>query len=714
MTKTAGRPSALLVPLILTPAVLWGADGTQPLSPQFGTFGLDLTTEDKSVRPGNDFYQYAEGQWLKTAKIPPDRTSWGVFDELAVKSETDVREILDQAAGKAAHGEAAPGSNEQKIGDFYMAFLDTGRIEALELKPAQAGLSAIAKARTHADIAALIAKPGWPLDGPIGFGISLDQKNPDRYVVTIGQSGLSLPDRDYYLKTDLEFVKIREQFVTHVAKMLALAGHPEGQAKEEAREILAVETKIAKLHWERAKRRERELTYNLMPVDALERDAPAYPWAAAFASGGVSAKWQPRGGAPGQPGAREVVVAEWSAVPELAKLFRETPVATWRVCLTYQYLTGTASVLPKAIDDENFDFYGRILNGQPEQRARWKRAVRATNGALGEAVGELYVTKHFPPESKAAMEALVGNLRKAYAEHIAAEPWMTPETRKVALEKLGAFRSKIGYPSKWRDYSRLEVRAGDAFGNRERADAFEWNRQLARLDKPTDRDEWGMTPQRVNAYYNATFNEIVFPAAILQPPFFDPKADPAVNYGAIGGVIGHEMGHGFDDQGAKSDAKGILHTWWKPEDVDAFKKRTQVLADQYDKFEPLPGLHVNGRLTLGENIGDLGGLTMAHEAYRISLAGDAPSGAAPSAATAVGPVIDGLTADQRFFLSWAQVWRALNRPEALRNQILTDPHSPEEYRVNGVVRNVDDWYTAFDVKPGDKLYLAPDQRVRIW
>lgn len=701
VTTTATRASAVIGPLILVCSAAWAAAGADAPAPRFGAFGLDLATEDKSVRPGDDFYKYAEGQWLTTAKIPADRTSWGVFDELAVKSENDVKAILEQAAGKATHGEAPRGSSEQKIGDFYRAFLDTARIETLGMKPAQAGLDAIAKAKTHADIAALIARPGWPLDGPIAYGIALDEKNPDRYVIAIAQSGLSLPDRDYYLKTDPEFVKIREQFVTHAAKMLALAGHPEGEAQQEAAQILAVETRIAKIHWDRARRRERDLTYNLMSVSSLERDAPAYPWAAAFAAGGVAAKWQAQKAA-GTPGAPEVVVAEWSAVPELARLFRSTPVSTWRTCLSYQYLTGTASVLPQAIDAENFAFYGRILNGQPEQRARWKRAVSAVNNALGEAVGELYVAQHFPPESKAAMEGLVGKVRQAYAEHIAAEPWMTPATRKVALEKLSAFRPKIGYPVRWRDYSKLEVRSDDAFGNRVRANAFEWHRQLARLDQPTDRDEWGMLPQEVDAYYNPTFNEIVFPAAILQPPFFDPKADPAVNYGAIGGVIGHEMGHGFDDQGAKSDARGILRTWWKPEDVDAFKQRTQVLADQYDKFEPLPGLHINGRLTLGENIGDLGGLTMAHEAYRISLKG------------ADSPVLDGLSADQRFFLSWAQVWRALDRPEALRNQILTDPHSPEEYRVNGVVRNLDDWYRAFDVRSSDKLYLAPGQRVRIW
>ena len=438
-----------------------------------------------------------------------------------------------------------------------------------------------------------------------------------------------------------------------------------------------------------AKRRERDLTYNLMTVASLEKDAPGYPWHASFESSGLK-------------DLKEVVVTEWSAVPPLAKLFTDAPVSTWKIYLTYQYLTGQAAYLPKAFDQENFDFYGRILSGQPEQRERWKRAVQATNAALGEAVGELYVEEKFPPSSKAAMQTLVENLRKGYAQHIANVPWMTPETRKVALEKLAAFRAKIGYPDKWRDYGKLEILPGDAFGNHRRAEVFEWNRERDRLNKPTDRDEWQMTPQTVNAYYLPTFNEIVFPAAILQPPFFDPKADPAVNYGAIGAVIGHEMGHGFDDQGAKSDAKGVLRTWWKTEDIDAFKKRTEALADQYAQFEPLKGLHLNGHLTLGENIGDLGGVTIAHDAYLLSLNG------------APAPVIDGYTADQRFFMGWAQVWRSLDREETLRNQVMTNPHSPGQYRVNGVVRNVDAWYTAFNVKPDDKLYLPPERRVHIW
>lgn len=655
-----------------------GADG-----PQFGPFGIDLKAMDPSVKPGDDFYRYVNGSWLKSAHIPADRASWGTFAQLAEKSQKQVLELIETAA--RAHAPA--GSIDQKIGDYYAAFLDTDTIDKQGLAPARPGLEAIARLKTHAEVAALIATPGMPLDGPISWGITLDEKNPDRYIVGVGQSGLSLPDREYYLKMDPQFVQIRASFKSHVAKMLTLAGHADGE--REAGEILALETEIAKRSWELEKRRDRNATYNLRTLRALAAEVPDYPWAAAFKASDLD-------------GIHEVVVAEDSAMAPLAALFKATPVSTWRSYLAYQFLTSTAAVLPKAFDQENFDFYGRILNGQPQQRERWKRAVQATNGALGEAVGQLYVAKYFPPEAKASAQALVENLRRAYAKRLAEVPWMTADTKQAALEKLAAFRAKIGYPNKWRDYSTLEVRRGDAFGNLQRSQIFEWRREVARLNKPTDRDEWAMTPQVVNAYYNPIFNEVVFPAAILQPPFFDPKADPAVNYGAIGGVIGHEMGHGFDDQGSKSDAKGILRTWWKKEDVEAFKKRTEALAVQYDSYEPIKGLHINGHLTLGENLGDLGGMTVAHDAYVLSLHGATP------------PVLDGFTGEQRFFLGWAQAFRSLEREEALRNQILTDVHSPTEYRVNGVVRNVDAWYRAFDVQPGEKLYLPADERVHIW
>jgi predicted metalloendopeptidase len=452
---------------------------------------------------------------------------------------------------------------------------------------------------------------------------------------------------------------------------------------------MALETAIAKDTWEIAKRRERDLTYNLLSVDEVKKRAAAYPWDAALKAQGLD-------------GQKEINVNELSGIPPLAKLFRATPIATWKTYLAYHYLSAHAPLLPKAFDDENFNFYGHILNGQPVQRDRWKRAVQALNGALGEAVGEVYVARHFPPDAKAKMDALVENLRKAYGEHIKSLTWMSEETKKAALEKLAAFRPKIGYPSKWRSYAGLDVKAGDAFGNDARSAKFEWAYERDKLGKPSDREIWEMTPQTVNAYYNSTFNEIVFPASILQAPFFDPNADAAVNYGGIGGVIGHEMGHGFDDQGAKSDAKGVLRNWWTKTDETAFKKLTGSLDDQYSAFSPLPGVNVNGKLTLGENIGDLGGLTMAHVAYELSLNGKP------------APVLDGVTGEQRFFLGWAQVWRQLARDEYTRNQVMSDPHSPAEYRVNGVVRNVDAWYDAFGVKEGDKLYLAPDKRVKIW
>jgi len=650
--------------------------------PQIGAWGLDLAAGDRSVKPGDDFYRYADGKWLATTQIPLDRTSWGSFVELADRSEREVREIAE-----ALPANAPQGSTEQKAGDFYRAYLDTASIEQKGLSPALPGLQAIAAARTHEQLADLIGRPDLDLKAPLGVGITTDQKNPDRYIVVIVQSGLSLPDRDYYLKDDPVFTNLRAKYQTHVERMLRLAG--ETDAAAQAASILDIETRIAKVHWPAAKRRERDLTYNLRTRAELDQLSPGF-------------LWQPLLAAQGLDGQTEFVVRELDAVQALSALFKQIPVERWHAYFEYQYLAANADVLPAAFDAERFDFYGHILNGQPQQRERWKRAVAALNGGLGEVTGQLYVQKYFPPEAKQKVVALVDNLRLAYSARIQQLPWMSADTKKVALEKLAAFRPKIGYPDKWRDYSALQVVPGDAFGNKSRADVFEWHRQLERLGKPTDRDEWHMTPQTINAYYNPTFNEIVFPAAILQPPFFDPNADAAINYGGIGGVIGHEMGHGFDDQGSKSDARGVLRTWWQPEDDQAFRKRVDSLAAQFDQFEALPGLNVNGRLTLGENIGDLGGLSVAYEAYHISLQGRK------------APELDGFTGDQRFFLSWAQVWRSLYRDEQLRTLVMSNPHSPPKFRVNGPVRNLDAWYTAFDVKAGDQLYLPPEDRVRIW
>ena len=656
----------------------------QPATPpaRIGAWGVDLSSRDPSVKAGDDFYRFAIGHWLDTNEIPSDRTSWSTFAVLADEAERQLRGLVE-----ALPANSAPGSNAQKVHDLYRTYLDAQTIENLGLKPLQPMLDAVHAVRTHEDVARLLGRPDMPLRTPIGEGITIDQKNPDRYIVAVAQSGLGLPERDYYLKDDPALKDIRAKYEVHIDRLLTLAGEKNGAAQ--AKSIVELETQIAKLHWPIAKRRQRDLTYNLRTRAELTKLAPDFPWQAQLAAAGIADQ-------------KEFVVRELDAVQGLGTLFRQIPVARWKSYMTYHLLEGSANVLPKAFDDERFDFYGRTLNGQPEQRERWKRALDALDNALGEATGEMYVARYFPPESKAKMQALVENLRSAYAERVKHLTWMSEDTKKVALEKLATFRPKIGYPDKWRDYSALEIHAGDAFGNSVRAAVFDWQRDVNRLGKPTDRGEWGMTPQTVNAYYNPTFNEIVFPAAILQPPYFYPNADAAVNYGAIGGVIGHEMGHGFDDQGSKSDARGVLRTWWAPADEQAFKKLVDRLATQYDGYTALPGLNLNGRLTLGENIGDLGGLSVAYEAYHISLKGQPP------------PTLDGLTGDQRFFLSWAQAWRSLMRDARLRTQVMSDPHSPPKFRVNGVVRNMDQWYAAFDIKPDDKLYLAPDERVKIW
>jgi putative endopeptidase len=652
-------------------------------TPAIGAWGVDLSARDLSIKPGNDFFRYANGTWLKNTPIPADRTRWGTFDMLGEKSDRDVRDIITAVAG----GSNAPGSNAQKIADIYNSYLDIDHIDQVGLAPIQPTLAQIDALRTTDDVVRFMCTPASGASAPIRMFITLDQKNPDRYIVAMTQSGLGLPEREYYRRTDGQFPTLRTQYVAHVQRMLELVHQSDAAAK--AARIMALETAIAELHWPIADRRDRSRTYNLKTRAEVKALAASYPWDAGFQAQGLGA-------------VNEVVVRELSAMTPLANLVVQTPVATWRDYLTWHVVNNSADYLPRAIDDANFEFYGKTLNGQPQQRERWKRAVDNVNDSVGEAVGQIYVQRHFPPEAKAQALALVENLRHAYRERINALTWMTPETKAAAQEKLAAFRPKIGYPDKWKDYSAMEIRAGDAFGNAKRAALWDWNYDLARLGKPSDRDEWGMTPQTVNAYYNSTFNEIVFPAAILQAPFFDPNADMAVNYGAIGGVIGHEMGHGFDDQGAKSDAHGVLRDWWQPADLAAFSQLVAKLAAQYETYSPLPGIHVNGRLTSGENMGDNGGLQAAHYAYTIALNGQ------------TAPVIDGLTGEQRFFLGWAQAWRENIRDEAVRNQVLTNPHSPAQYRCNGTVRNMSSWYAAFDVRPDDALYLPEADRVVIW
>jgi putative endopeptidase len=671
------RRAAMAASFIVLAAASAGAD---PAKPGIGTWGFDLSGMDTSVQPGDDFFRYVGGTWIKTAQIPADKVSYGSFVMLRDKAEADVQETIE-ANAKEQH---APGSAGQKVADFYKAFLDTDAIEAKGLDPARADLGLIAEAETLDDIALIMATPGLP-GGPLGMGPGIDSKDPSKYVIDVVQSGLGLPEREYYLKDDKQFKDIRDAYVAYAAKMLTMAGYADPQKNAEA--ILALETAIAKDSWEIERRRDPVAMYNPKTKAELIAFAPEFPWAVSADILGIS-------------NFDRYNVNESDAIQKLAKIYAATPVDTWKAYLTFHYLDVYAAYLPKAYDDTSFAF-NSLLSGQKEQRPRWKRGISALGGALGEAVGELYVARHFSPESKAQMLQLVENLRAAYKVRIEKLDWMGDATKKEALAKLAAFRVKIGYPDKWRDYSAFEVKGDDALGNARRAAVYEWNRNAVRLDKPVEKDEWLMPPQTVNAYYFPPFNDIVFPAAILQPPFFDMAADPAVNYGAIGAVIGHEMGHGFDDQGSQFDANGNLRNWWTDEDRANFTERTKALGAQYDAFEPLPGLHVNGALTMGENIGDLGGIQVAYEAYKISLNGQTPE------------VKDGFTGDQRFFLGFGQVWRSIYRDEALRNQVMSDPHSPPQYRVNGVVPNVDEWYAAFNIT-GGKLFIDPAKRVHIW
>jgi predicted metalloendopeptidase len=646
-----------------------------------GEFGIDLSAMNTSIRPGDDFYAFVNGNWLDTFTIPPDHAGYGVFNQLEDLSEQRVRDIIEQAAAT----NPAPGTPEQKIGDFYASFMDQAAIEANGLTPAQPDLQRIASASSRKDVAHLFGLPGFA--SLFDVDLPPDLKNPDRYSIVISQSRLGLPDRDYYLKDDPKLKEIRDKYLAYVEQMLALGGAPDAHAKAAA--IMKFETEVAKAQWPIEKRRDVDATYNPRTKTQLVAFAPGFQWETFLQASDL--------------GDREnLILSELTAIRDLAAIFNRTPLPTLQAYLTFHYLNDHASYLPKRFDDARFAFYGTTLRGQPEQRERWKRGVAAVDGALGELVGQVYVARYFPPESKAKMQELVANLRAALSERIDALDWMTPETKSRAHEKLATFTPKIGYPDKWKDYSALEVRRDDLLGNVRRAAEWQWNYQVARLDKPVDRAEWQMTPQQINAYYNPLNNEIVFPAAILQPPFFDPNADDAVNYGAIGAVIGHEIGHGFDDQGRKFGPDGGLQDWWTPKDAQAFTERVSRLISEYSQFEALPGLKVSGANTIGENIGDLGGINMAYHAYHLSLRGKEP------------PVLGGFTGDQRFFLSWAQVWRAKYRDGAMRELVMSDVHSPPRYRVNGTVPNVDPWYKAFDVKPEDRLFLKPEQRVSIW
>ncbi len=662
-------------------AAVMGYQGT--VAPSYGTWGFDLAGRDTSVRPGDSFMRYANGSALDRMQIPSDRTSYGSFALLRELSDNRVKAMIESLVART---DLVRGTDEQKIADAYRSYMDEDRIEALDDQPLRPYLAAIRAANTHDAMAVYMGQTQGRIGASIfGTGISIDQKAPTRYVVSTGQSGIGLPNRDYYL--DARWAEKKVLYQAYVARMLEMIGWENPTAAAEA--IVAFETRIAEAHWTPIQNRNRDETYNEYTIARLAEEAPGFAWQDYYTAIGVGEV--PR-----------LIVRQDTAMAPIAAIYAETPMDVIQAWQAFHSVDDAAPRLSRRFADAQWEFRSRDLQGQPMQRSRDKRGISFAEGMLGEAVGRQYVAEYFPPEYRAQMEELVANLRTALGNRIPNYDWMSDETQAAALEKLAKFTVKIGYPDKWRDYSALEVRPDDLFGNAERAGQFQWQYQLNRLNDPVDKEEWGMTPQTVNAYYNSANNEIVFPAAILQPPFFDPNGDPAVNYGAIGGVIGHEIGHGFDDQGSKSDGDGVLRNWWTPEDKANFEALTARLGAQYDTYEPLPGFFLQGGLTMGENIGDAAGVAVGLEAYHLSLNGQ------PS------PVLDGVTGDQRFFYGWAQVWQTRYRDDALRQQVTVGPHSPAEFRVIGPLRNVDAWYEAFDVQPGDKYYLTPEDRVRIW
>lgn len=679
-------------------------EAAPPPQMHFGDWGIDTAGLDPAIRPGDDFFAYVNRRWIAENPIPAEHGRYGAFTMLNEKSQADVRALVDELVAQRH----APGSLEQRIVDSYRAYLDQRAIDAAGLAPAWPYLSAIYQAKSLEELAVLFGKPGYP--SPIGAWVMVDQKQPDRYTVGLGAGAMGLPDRDYYLKTDDKSREIQSKYRAYMAFLLGKAGYadPDGVA----RTVYAFEDSFARLAWDRAVARNRDLTYNELPHAEVSQLAGVVPLDTMLAVSGLGEvnRFVVPQIPPSAEKAKELGLSAedlakiGGGFPAMMKLLEETPLATIQAWMAVRFLSGNSDVLPREIDDAAFDFFGRTLRGTQEQRPRWKRAIDNVEGQLGEALGQSYVTRYFPPENKAAMDALVSNLRKAMAQSLAENAWMSDATKAEAEGKLALFTTKIGYPDKFKTYDGLQIAPDKPLENGVAAGAWGWRDDLAKLGGPVDRSEWFMLPQTVNAYYNPTTNEIVFPAGILQPPFFNAQADMAVNYGAIGAVIGHEIGHGFDDQGAKSDGTGMLRDWWSEADGKAFAALGAKLAAQYDRMCPLDDgkTCVNGRLTLGENIGDLAGLSLALRAYRMALGGKE------------APVIDGFTGEQRFFLAWAQVWRAANREDNLRQRLVTDPHSPEQFRVNGVVRNMDAWYDAFGVNPGDALYLPPEERVRIW
>lgn len=646
--------------------------------------GIEKANFDTGVAHSHDFYLSVNGTWLKNTEIPADRSNFGSFTVLLDNAQLALREIIEQAASQ----QQKAGTEDQKVGDFYTTYMDEKAVEAKGLTPIQADLTAIDSLADHNAISAYMGHQLVQGAGSVfGYYVNNDAKQSDQYIVYLYQSGLGLPDRDYYVKDDEKSTNLRAAYQAYVADMLEKLGHAEAGKAAEA--VMVLETQLADKQWTRVESRDADKSYNKMSKAELTELLGGFNFAAYAKASGMEA-------------VSNFVVRQPSYLQGLGKLFAEVSVDTWQAYLKVRLINATAPYLIADLAERQFYFYGKTLRGIEQQKPRWKRAVEDIDSMIGEAVGKLYVTKYFKPEAKVRMETLVSNLIKAFEVSIKDLEWMTAETKVQALEKLAKFTPKIGYPDKWRDYSKLEILAGDLVGNVRRASHYEYQHMLAKLGKPIDKTEWHMTPQTINAYYNPVNNEIVFPAAILQPPFFNMEADDAVNYGAIGAVIGHEIGHGFDDQGSKYDGDGNLRNWWTDIDRQAFEIRTKQLIAQYDDYFPFEDAHVNGEFTLGENIGDLGGLTVAYKALQLSLGGQE------------GPVIDDLTSDQRFFMGWSQVWRRNYREQELRQRLVTDPHSPSHYRVIGIVPNIPEFYQAFGVKEGDAMYIPPDQRVKIW
>jgi putative endopeptidase len=660
-----------------------GSDDAAPntVAKTYGTWGIDISGMDQSVRPGDSFFDYVNGTAVKEMVIPADRTSYGSFLQLRELSENRMKVLVTGLAAQTGLS-----GDDGKIANLYNAMLDEAAIEKLDVAPLAPALTAIRNIRTKAQMAAWMGRTSGEFGSSFFNGyVDGDAKNPKINVLYLGQSGLGLPDRDYYLTAT--YADKKAKYEAYVTQMLTLVGYP--NAAQAAKDIVAMETKIAEVSWTRIERRDDTKTYNPMTPAELAKYAPAFAWKAYFEGADLTK-------------AQKVIVSENTAFPKIAQIFADAPLETLKAWETFRTVDQAAPYLSRRFVTAQWQFRSHELQGALAQRERWKRAISVTDGALGEAIGRAYVAQYFPADSKTKMEGLVADLRAALKIRIENLTWMSAPTKEKALEKLSKFGVKIAYPDKWRDYSALDIRPGDLYGNVERSSAFEWAWNVAKIDKPVDPLEWGMTPQTVNAYYSPTRNEIVFPAAILQPPFFDPNADMAVNYGGIGGVIGHEITHGFDDQGRNYDGDGVLKSWWTAEDSAKFNVQAEKYGAQYDAFEPLPGIHVQGGLTMGENIADLGGNLLGLDAYRLSLHG------------ADSPVLDGFTGDQRVFMGFAQVWRSKYRDDAVKQQVATDPHSPAVFRVIGPVRNIDDWYKAFNVQPGEKYYLAPEDRVKIW